>query len=336
MGKGEKSGTDKHIVGKENLPNFLTRANVILLALAYGEMPLTLRKQLERRWGMSKQLFSDDIHRMIGKGWLQDENPFVIRFKFYKVTELGRTVLAEWESTEKRKLYKIENARYIVKIKNREHLYEFLKKPEYQFQGKSTLNNVVTYYGRIKGWAVAIYEGKEITLVVTPAPLYAKDMITGHHKIVQAVLDFLNDLNKKWLFDFTIPTPTTHRQYTISDSFASAILDKTNGSQVKMHTKDGLVSIDQSYGTEPRIEFEDVGKAQEYLEMPDQLRIINDKINKLLQSQTIRDNALNRIVDLTGKNSEAIDKLTSLIGGKLDEQVTKPAGLNSLSSQMFK
>lgn len=332
----EKSGTKKGHSAPQFVPDFLTRCRIILEALELGEISMRIRETMTKQYGISKSLYSQDIQQMIHEGWLIDANPLMNKYKSYKVTESGHTVLLGWENREKKTLTKIENARHVCKIRNTKFLNSFLSKESYGFE-RQKFNNVKFYQGRIGGMAIGIYIGNEVTMLITPQPMYARDLVTGHHKIHQTMIDFCNEINKKWSFELTIPEPTTHRQYTISDQFAEDMLKLSGGSQIKFQTNEGgMASIDMSpRGKEKRFEVDSLEFAQKYLETPDLVKILINKTNE--HNEIITSIVKSQITLTDGINilSEKIGQFINLLQVKSGQEQVKPIDLTRDSKRMF-
>lgn len=340
----DKSGSAKRGSGSKTLPDKLTRWKMILSLISHGESSVRIQQAINKQWAVSKVTYSNDIHEMIYEGWIVDLKPMINKYKYYAITESGSTVLAGWDKDEKKTLTKIENARHVVKIRNEKWLNQFLSKESYMFERHDLGPNQKTYYGKVieKYYAmnVAVHIGKEVSMVLTPAPMYAEDLITGHHKIHQTMLDFCNMLNEKWNFDLTIPKPTSHRQYTISDDFAKTMLKASGGSQLKLDTEDGMVSIDQSHQQEKRIEFPTLKKAVDYLEVPRQIEILTRKMEEMNLREQQRDDALLKLVAAIENNSQRFDKLVDLISGQKqvqsDKEQVKVPDMTDLAKNMFR
>lgn len=333
------SGTKSGSSGQKRRPDLLVRYRLILSMIGYGYSAMDIRKALMKEWDISKQLLSEDFARMIRNRWITDLNPDVNKWKNYGLTESGRTVLAGYEKHELARLVKIENARHKCEIRNTVYLNKFLSVESYGFESNRKFKNSMMYHGRVNGLAVQVVIGKKPSMIITPRPLFVSTAKKGRIKVQHTVLDLVNELNNTWLFDLTPPVSVSgHGQIAIGGKFPKSVLEANRGGSMKIHKKYGIVSIDASPPDKiPHLElpFDVPEKVDEYLDVPDHMQKVIERMEKLEAREDARDYAIDRMAAAIEKNSDVSNKLYDLISGQVKTGQEQVRSLNSLSSNMF-
>lgn len=321
-------------------PDSGKRYRLILNLISYGYSDQQIRMAMQKNFPYTKQLASDDMRVLTYQfGWLKDLNPDSNKYKKHSLTASGRTVLDKFEDSVKKLSVSMENPRYMTTIQNTTYLKQFLSREEYGFEQNKNLKNVKTHIGRFDGNILRVFEGNKITMEITPqpTPVYNKDIVGAKKTVEKTILDLCNILNNTWELNLSIPRPILGVQHTVSDDFAKKVMRLTSGQQIKFKTEKGLVDINSSKGTEPRIEFEHIEQIREYLDIPESVSNVEKRLQDMEQKNNLRDSLLERVVGQLERNNDGIDrmanvleKLTQVQSGQ--EQVRS---LNSLSSNMF-
>ena len=241
-----------------------------------------LAVEIATKLSISQVIVSQDLKWLVKNKLIIDLYPHRNKYKYYRLTDLGKYRLEAYEKSERRQLYGIENARHKVTIQNTLFLENFLKKPEYNFKLNKSFNNVKHYYGLVEGWSVSVFLGKKTTMVITPPPIFANDLIKAHVKANQNMLDYCNVLSKKWSFNLTIPEPTNHTEFTYADEFSKEVLQATGGAPLNIITDTGIIRLNASKPDRiQRIEMSSAEKLIEYVNLPEQVRrLANSLENK--------------------------------------------------------
>lgn len=321
-------------------PDSGKRYRLILNLVSYGYSDMQIRKAMQKNFSYTKQLASDDMRVLTYHfGWLKDKNPTSNKYKKHTMTASGRTVLDQFDESVKKISTSMENPRYMTTIQNITYLKQFLSKEEYQFESNRNLKNVKAHIGKFGTNILRVFEGKKITMEITPqpTPVYDKDIEGARKKVQDTVLDLCNTLNQTWDLNLSIPKPILGVQHTVSDDFAKKVMKLTSGQQIKFKTEKGLIDINASKGTEPRIEFEHIEQIREYLNLPEIVSNLEKRMQNVEEKNNWRDGILERVVVQLERNSNAIEKMTTTFE-KLTQVQSGPEqvrSLNNLSSNMF-
>jgi len=202
------------------------------------------------------------------------------------------------------------------------------------------MENWTQWNGNIDGYAIQVNLGVKTNLVITHPPHYERDLLEGYIKVQQDIMNVLSTLNKKWLFDLSLPESIPSRQFTVKDPFSKQLMDKTHGSQIKIN---GRVSFDQSLHTEPRSEFGSLQDAIDYARMPNLLKEIleenkkqNNSLEKVIKTSSIHSQALEKSLTNQDTIMKGLSALIERIQGKTEsEPEIKPPELDWLSKNMF-
>lgn len=334
-----KSGIRSGKSGQKRRPDLLMRYRLVLSMIGYGYSAMQIRVALVKDWDISKQLMSEDFRRMVANKWITDLNPIVNKWKNYGLTESGRTVLAGYEKSEFARLTKIENAKHKCEIRNTTYIKRFLSMERYGFEPNNKFKNTRIYQGRINGNAVQVALGKKPSLVITPRKLIVSDAIKGRRMVQQTVLDLVVELNRDWLFDLTPPISISrHGQIAIGGKFAKAVLNANHGGSVKIEKDYGTVSIDASPPDKTQqieFPFDAPEKLSDYLDVPDHMKQVIQRMERLENNESARDQAIDRIASAVEKNTEVSNKLLDLISGQVKTGQEQVRSLNNLSKNMF-
>lgn len=332
------SGTKSGKSGQKRRPDLLVRSRLILSLIGYGYSANDVLKALQREWTISKQLLSEDCKRMVRLGWIVDENPDLNKWKYYHLTDSGRTVLAGYEKHDHARMTKIENYRHRSTVQNETHLREFLQHQPYHFKRKN-LKNQETLYGKINGIAIQVSIGKKVTLIMTPRPMYTANARKGTIVKQQSLLELAVMLNKMWLLNLTPPEPLENMgQIALTGRLPKKVLELTKGAQVRIEKDYGTVVIDQSPPDDyPHIEIPATVPevVDDLLDTGNHYREILKRLEGMDKTNSVRDNVIERMATVIEKNSGAIDRLADLISGQVKTGPEQVRSLNSLSSNMF-
>lgn len=321
----------------------MVRARTILSLIGYGYSALEIRNHLQRHYSISKQLLSEDFRRMVYNGWILDldrKKGYKIsnKFKQYGLTESGRTVLAGYEKHDNAHLVKMENHRHKSIIQNETWLKQFLSLESYGFERRD-LKNQKTYYGNVEGMTVQVSIGKKATLIMTPRPLFTSSVRKGRVRIQQTLLDFVNMLNERWLFNLTPPIMVkSHGQIAISGRFPQEMLRRSGGAQIRIEKDYGTVMIDASPPDKfPHVEMpaEAPEVADDLLDTPKHYKAIMKKLDEIESNNMIRDQAFGKAISIIEKDSAAITRLTDLITGQDKSGQNQVKQMNRDSLNMF-
>lgn len=229
---------------------------------------------------------------------LLDDN-MIIRSKgsqYYKLTPSGRSFLGTYDKRDKKTLQAIENARWKTKIKNTNELKLFLKK--YKFRKNTKMKNIIQWNGNIDGFTIQINEGKETSMIITHPTLYGSGLQSNWNQAESNIYNIIRNFNDKFNFNLTIPESLEAKQITLRDPISESLMKKTGGSQVKVGEK---ISFDQSYHSEPRSEFAELGEAIDWANMPKSIVRIEQKIDIMASSMNRMAGSFDKFTDMMGK-----------------------------------
>lgn len=322
----DKSMTKKGKIGQKKSTVFLPKTLRVLKLLKYDDQT---QQNLAKYLGISRQGLKYHITKLVDNGLIYDKTKGSNKWKFYGLTASGQKVLVEYESNERVELKGIENARWKCQIRNERTLQKFLF--HYGFKMNNGMKNWIQWNGEIEGFSINVNIAKKTHLVITHPPYYEKDLQTAYHKVNDHILNVVNNLEKKWNFNLTVPEAITTRQYTMSNKVADYLLDKSSGTQLKL--KQGKISIDASKGGEPRIEFEELDEAQKFADIPESLARLERQIeiqNKNLeQHNQVFTKAIETLMNQGQTTNDILTNLLSMQNqGKIEQ---KPLNNNSLN-----
>jgi len=140
--------------------------------------------------------------------------------------------------------------------------------------------NTEYWNGYIEGWTIQVFIGKKKqTMVFCPPVIVGKDLMEIYTRAETSVIRCAGTFNKKWKLGLLTPEPMEHHQFAINDEFAKKMLELSNGSQIKVGTTSGTISIDQSSG-DPRVEFPSYKTADDYLSLPKKFDEFSERSDK--------------------------------------------------------
>lgn len=345
----DKNQTQKNrSQGKKHYPDLLPSTSKILSLVAYTELtPVKMVQKLKylgkEEW--SRQKVGYHITKLSSLGLIFDPRPDINKFKRYNVTKRGQAWLDEYDKEHRHEKSGIENARHKVDINNTARLRTLLEKPEYQFKLNDKMKNITEMWdGQIESFSVKITIGKKVTMVVTPPPFYDVDIISGHIKIRDDIIDFLNKLNSQYDFQMGLVKRIKTNQYTLSNELAKKAMKLTNNSQLKIGQ---TISIDSSHHSEPRFESSELQDIVDETMLPTMVKKLFDSqqnqyselkqgILTLTESITNVSNMSNEVqLKMLEKITELSNMLTNKNEGKIGQEQGKSSDLSTDSQRMF-
>ena len=329
----------------------MVRQKQELTMISFGYSRIQMQNTMERFYGTSKQLLTEDIQRMIRNKWIVDENPDLNKYKYYHLTESGRTVLAGYVKGDHARLVKLENIRHKSIAKNTVYLNRFLSTESYNFEPRKTLHNVKTYYGKVNNITMqVIVSKKQTSFIFTPPPRF--DLTKKKAKLVlqDSILDIVHILNREWLFDLTPPIALRGGQVALGGELPKLLLERNNGAQIRVEKDYGIVTVDASPPDKiPQLEepYDGPDILDKILDMPDQMIDLENRITKAMERIQSSDKKyemqqylLERIVTSVEKDSKNIDLLreavTKLTGEvKTGKEEVKQPTMSKDAEKMF-
>jgi DNA-binding PadR family transcriptional regulator len=262
-------------------------------------------KEIRERTGLSKRQIEYSTHKLIQEGLVDDVTPKSNKYKVYKITESGKSFLAQVRTTEEMKKRVInENVRAKCEIHNINKIQKLIDNSLYNFKENPNWKNSKKYYGKINNHTIEINIGKDSASMVLIAPKRdeSSGLALGYY-IIQGILETCYIINEKWDLGLGVPELFSG-EYIVYTPYAQAMMRKTIGKQVK--GKYSLVNQSAPFII-PHQEFKNPLDVDKMLQTPYDIEYIKSKISNI-------DSSLESVKKESAENTYNFDSMKNIIG----------------------
>ena len=342
----KKSGTTRRQSVDNLSPDFVSRALKLLSLIQRG---VITQKQLAKHSDLTVRQVRYDVLRLIEKGYLIDATKRSNKWKVYRVSVAGRSLLDGVRQGGK-SLIKImnENVRAKCEIHNIKNFMKMVESSVYDLKETSNWKNARQWHAKIEGHSVEFNVGTQKASMKIIAPRYhANTGAESGYVTISGILEVCKKLEEKWSIGLSFPI-FYEGEFAMHTPYAEAVMQKTGGREVKF----GDFKINQSppYFI-PHEEYQKkIGKELDFdkhLEVPrkmDELLSSVGNLNQQFMDNTSNQNDINEkvanllegLTKATTNNSTKIDSLTDNIAKLVTglSKLTEPVQQTNKASEV--